>query len=203
MNSIDALTGKEFTVKLQIYNTDGVLISTASKKKQFPYYVDDKSTLTFDGICTVNLTLTGYEYHKKPDNLGSNQHYIAGFSTTFTYDISLNNDKYIYKQDTDTKFYHKYEWLINDDMASESFARWENFIPAYNGGGYEGERNMTENSPDGVVDQRIYRDFRFTIYLTKKNRKPTYLPVRTDSGVIVRHYLTNVIFRDNIIKYTY
>ena len=48
------------------------------------------------------------------------------------------------------------------------FERWEDFIPAYNGGGYEGERNMTENSPDGVVDQRIYRDFRFTIYLTKK-----------------------------------
>ena len=55
---------------------------------------------------------------------------------------------------------------------------------------------MSENSRNGVIDRRIFTNFTFTIYLTKKDRVPTYLPVRNDNGVIVRHYSTNVIFRD-------
>ena len=196
MTSVEALTGKEFTVLLYIYNTNGVLISSQSKKKQFPYYVNDNSRLTFGGICTVNLTLKSYTYHKKPNYVG-NRHYVEGYSTTFNYDISLN-DQYIYKQDTVTRFNHIYDWVENDesDTSEKDFDVWRDFIESDTNGVYEGERSMTENSRNGVIDRRIFTNFTFTIYLTKKDRVPTYLPVRNDNGVIVRHYSTNVIFRD-------
>ena len=196
MTSVEALTGKEFTVLLYIYNTNGVLISSQSKKKQFPYYVNDNSRLTFGGICTVNLTLKSYTYHKKPNYVG-NRHYVEGYSTTFNYDISLN-DQYIYKQDTVTRFNHIYDWVENDesDTSEKDFDVWRDFIESDTNGVYEGERSMTENSRNGVIDRRIITIFTFTIYLTKKDRVPTYLPVRNDNGVIVRHYSTNVIFRD-------
>lgn len=196
MTSIEALTGKEFTVLLYVYNTNGVLISSQSKKKQFPYYVNDDSSVSFDGICTVNLTLKSYTYHKKPDYVG-NSHYVEGYSTTFNYDISLN-DQYAYKQDTVTRFNHIYDWVENDesDTSEKDFDVWQDFIESDTSGVYEGERSMSENSRNGVIDRRIFTNFTFTIYLTKKDRVPTYLPVRNDSGVIVRHYSTNVIFRD-------
>lgn len=196
MTSVEALTGKEFTVLLYIYNTNGVLISSQSKKKQFPYYVNDDSSISFDGICTVNLTLKSYTYHEKPDYVG-NSHYVEGYSTTFIYDISLNN-QYEYKQDTVTRFNHIYDWVENDesDTSEKDFDVWQDFIESDTNGIYEGERSMTENSRNGVIDRRIFTNFTFTIYLTKKDRVPTYLPVRNDSGVIVRHYSTNVIFRD-------
>ena len=68
---------------------------------------------------------------------------------------------------------------------------------------------MTENLPSGrVFDQRIFTDFRFYIHLRRKGRTPTYLPVRTDGGIIARHAYTNIIFRDDYMgwqrkKYIY
>ena len=199
MTSYEALNGKNYTVVLYLYDRNGNLTSTTTKEKQFPYYVNDNSLLTFDGICSVNLTLKGYTYHERPSDVG-NRHYIEGYSSTFQYEITLANNQYEYILPTDTKFYHIYDYIYNDDSdtSSQDYEYWQDFIETDEAGIYEGYRSMTENLPSGrVFDQRIFTDFRFYIHLRRKGRTPTYLPVRTDGGIIARHAYTNIIFRDD------
>lgn len=199
MTSQEALIGKEYTVILYLYDSNGNLISTEQKGKQYPYYVGDNSALLFGDIFKINVILDSYEYHQKPDYLLPGQHYIEGYRTTFKYEIELDG-RYEYKQPIETEFYHVYNWIRDDvpeDVDSRDFEIWEPFQKAKNRpDAWEGYRSMTENDEKGVIDARIFSNFRLYIHLKKRERTPTYLPVRNDSGVIVRHYSTNVIFRD-------
>lgn len=195
MTSQEALADEYFRVTLNIVDEQGALISQEVKNIHFPDAVNQTQSAVFDNILTFSATLDFYNYQQRTAASGNG---VEGFYTAFSYNVVFNQQQY--KNETESKCYiHTFEtfWPSHPEPEVNEIRRYFTSTGGEEVGDYWGPRRLTDHQYGGrPYDRRTYTDFEIAITLTKRNRDLTYLPVRNNQGIIVRHYETNIIFRD-------
>lgn len=195
MTSQEALRDERFRVTLNIVDEQGAIISQQVKSIQFPDAVNQTQNAVFDGVMTFSVTLDFYNYQQPTAASGNG---VEGFYTSFSYDVAFNQQQY--KNKTESRLYiHTFEtfWPTHPEPEVNEIRRYFTSTGGGEVGDYWGPRRLTDYQYGGKpYDRRTFTGFEITITLTRRNRDLTYLPVRNNQGVIVRHYETNIIFRD-------